>query len=71
MQTTISIPGLHCSSCAAMIKDVSSEFPEIRSVAVDVESKEVTLDHGEDFDLAKWKAEIESLGGTYKVLPVP
>ena len=71
MHTIVSIPGIHCASCAAMIKDISSEFPEIKSVAVDSESKKVTLDHDDAFDIGKWKAEIEGLGDTYKVLPVP
>ncbi len=69
--TEVSIPGIHCASCAALIKDVSSEFPEITNVAVDVESKKVTLEHDDSFDISTWKAEIEALGGTYKVTPVP
>jgi len=71
MFTVVSIPGIHCASCAAMIKDVSSEFPEIKNVAVDVQTKHVILDHAEGFDIEKWRAEIESLGDAYKVLPVP
>lgn len=67
MQTTFSIPGIHCASCAALIKDVSSEFPAIKSVNVDVDTKQVTLDHDESFDKQKWTAEIESLGDTYKI----
>ena len=67
MQTTVSIPGIHCASCAALIKDVSSEFPSIQSVSVDLEGKKVTLDHADDFDLQKWTQEVESLDPKYKV----
>lgn len=67
MQTIVSIPGIHCASCAAMIKDVSSDFPQIQNVDVDIEKKAVTLEHGEDFDKTKWSEEIESLGDTYKI----
>ncbi|HLD71943.1 MAG TPA: heavy metal-associated domain-containing protein [Candidatus Peribacteraceae bacterium] len=71
MQTTVSIPGIHCASCAALIKDVSSEFPAIKSINVDIETKKVSIDHDESFDMQKWTEEIESLGDTYKVHSEP
>lgn len=67
MQTIVSIPGIHCASCAALIKDVSSEFPEIQRVDVDEKMKQVTLEHTDDFDVKVWTTGIESLGETYKV----
>ena len=67
MQTTVSIPGIHCPSCAALIKDVSSEFLAIKSVSVDVDTKKVILDHDESFDMQQWSAEIESLDPKYKI----
>lgn len=70
MQTTVSIPGIHCDACATLIKDVSSDFPEIESVEVDINSKQVTLKHTEDFSKDRWTAAIEELGDTYKVQPV-
>lgn len=70
METTVSIPGIHCASCAALIKDVSGDFPSIHNVDVDVDKKEVTLQHSEDFDQGKWKTEIESLGEKYTVLSI-
>ena len=69
MQTTVSIPGIHCASCAALIKDVSSEFPSIKSIDVDIETKKVTLNHEENFDMQKWSQEIESLDPRYKIQP--
>lgn len=65
--TVVQIPGIHCNSCATLIKDVSAEFPQIQKVDVDVDSKKVTVEHSEDFDAAKWKQEIESLGNPYRI----
>ncbi len=67
MQTTFSIPGIHCASCAALIKDVSSEFSAIKNIEVDMETKKVILDHDESFDRQKWTQAVESLGETYKI----
>lgn len=70
MHTTIvSIPGIHCASCASLIKDISAEFPTITKIDVDLTEKRVTIEHADDFDFAKWKQEIEGLGDTYKVIP--
>lgn len=69
MQTVVSIPGIHCPSCAALIKDVSGEFPSIQNADVNVDTKKVTLDHDESFDLFKWTEEIEALDEKYKVRP--
>lgn len=67
MQTTVSIPGIHCAACATLIKDVSSEFSAIKNVDIDIETKKVTLDHDEGFDMQQWKSEIESLDRKYAV----
>lgn len=68
--TVVSIPGIHCGSCAVLIKDISAEFPQIQKVDVNVNAKKVSIEHGGDFDFAKWKREIESLGDTYKIHPI-
>lgn len=70
MQTTVSIPGMHCESCVQLVKDVSSDFPEISNIDVDLTSKKVTINHDEHLNIDNWKSEIESLGDTYKVLPL-
>lgn len=67
MNTTVSIPGIHCSACSALIKDISSEFSSIKNVDVDLETKKVTIDHEENFDLAQWKNEVESIDKKYAV----
>ena len=70
MHTTLSIPGIHCQSCAALITDVSGDFPAIQSVDVDLQSKTVTLNHKDTFDLAAWTKEIEALNSDYHVQQV-
>ena len=65
--TTVSIPGIHCASCAALIKDVSSEFPSIKQVDVNIDTKNVSIEHDESFDMLKWSQEIESLDPKYKI----
>jgi copper chaperone CopZ len=67
--TTVSIPGIHCPSCSALIKDVSSEFPSIKTIEVDIDTKKVNIDHDESFDMQKWTEEIEALDEKYKVHP--
>ncbi len=68
--TIVSVPGIHCEACSSLIKDVSSDFPEIESVEVDINSKQVTLKHTDDFPKEKWAAALEELGDKYKVQPV-
>lgn len=65
--TVVQIPSIHCTSCVSLIKDVSSEFPQIQKVDVDVDTKNITIEHGDDFNFAKWKQEIESLGDSYRI----
>ncbi len=67
MTTTVSIPGIHCDACSALIKDVSNEFSSIKNVNVDIDTKKVTLEHEEDFDFERWKSEIESLDRKYAI----
>lgn len=70
MQSTVSIPGIHCASCAELIKDVTSDFPEITNVDVDVEAKNVKLEYPDSFDLDNWKREVEALGETYTIASI-
>lgn len=71
MKTIVSVPGIHCSSCAALIKEVSSDFPSIHDITVDLDAKKVTLDHDEGFDLETWSQEVEALDPAYTVHPLP
>lgn len=67
MHTTVKIPGIHCQSCAALIKDVSQDFLSIRNADVDLASKIVTLEHDGRFDLSAWSKAVEGLNASYKV----
>ena len=67
MKTIVSIPGLHCNSCTLLIKDVSSEFPAIKSVNVNLETKLVEIAHTDDLDMAAWIKAVETLGKQYAV----
>ncbi len=68
MKTIVQIPGMHCHACATLVTQISQESSSIHKVDVDLESKKVTLDHDESFDLKAWTKEIEALGDEYKVL---
>lgn len=67
MKTVLSIPGIHCDSCVAMIKDVSGDHPAIEKIDVDLATKQVTIEHGEDLDLHKWIEDVEALSDQYTV----
>lgn len=69
MKTTFSVPGIHCSGCAALIADITGDFPQITNVAVDPVTKTVTLDHAEGYDLAGWRAAISAHGERYTPIP--
>lgn len=69
MHTVVSIPGIHCASCSALIQDVSGDFPAIKHVGVDLAAKTVTIEHDSDFSFTNWRQEIESLGPAYAVHP--
>jgi len=51
-----------------MIKEVSTEFPAIQKIDVDLKTKIVVLEHTDEFSLGVWTQEIESLGDDYKVI---
>ena len=67
MKKTVRIPGIHCAGCAALIKDVSADFPSIQSIDVDLDTKLVTMDHDASFSMDQWKQEIEALNPDYAV----
>ncbi|MEK7524278.1 MAG: heavy-metal-associated domain-containing protein [Patescibacteria group bacterium] len=70
MKTIFSIPGMHCESCVSLIKEVSSDFPSIQKLDVQLETKKVEIEHAESFDKNLWIKEVEGLGDTYKVQKV-
>lgn len=62
MKTILKIEGLHCASCKAVIEDVASEFPQIRSADVHVEVGLAKIEHEDAFDLTLFIKEINNLG---------
>jgi copper chaperone CopZ len=67
MFTVITIPGIHCEGCSALIKDISSDFPAISHIAIDLTHKRVTLEHDETLDFDAWKTEVEAANPAYTV----
>lgn len=66
MKTTLVIQGTHCTSCKALIEDISIETPGIRSCTVDFKTGMTEIEHDENVDWRKFKKEVEGLG-EYKV----
>lgn len=66
MKTTLTIKGTHCNSCKALIEDVCTEVPGIKSCTVDFKTGTTEIEHEENADWQKFKTEVESLGA-YKV----
>ncbi len=62
MITTIIIQGTHCASCKALIEDVASEIPGIKSCTVDFETGKTVIEHDGAVNWAAFKKEVEGLG---------
>ncbi|HLG07800.1 MAG TPA: cation transporter [Gaiellaceae bacterium] len=58
---TYSVPAIHCAHCAMSIREEMSEVEGVEEVAVDVESKIVTV-HGLELDDAALRAAIVEAG---------
>lgn len=69
MQTTVSIPGIHCEGCKRLIEDVSKDTKGVTSAHADLATKRVTVEHDETFDFTQWKKDIEELNPDYIVHP--
>lgn len=66
MKTTLTIKGTHCNSCKALIEDVCTEIPGIKSCTVDFKTGATEIEHEENVDWQKFKTEVELLG-EYKI----
>lgn len=67
MKTSFSIPGIHCNGCAELITDVSGDVPGVIATRVHLDTKEVVVEHDEDFNAQEWKKEIEALDPKYAI----
>jgi copper chaperone CopZ len=58
---TYSVPAIHCAHCAMSIREEVSEVEGVDDVAVDLDTKVVTVS-GNDLDDAALRAAIEEAG---------
>jgi copper chaperone CopZ len=58
---TYSVPAIHCAHCAMSIREEVSEVEGVDDVAVDLDSKVVTI-RGSELDDAALRAAIEEAG---------
>lgn len=65
--TTIIIQGTHCTACKALIEEVCTEIPGIKSCAVNFQTGETVIEYDENLDWREFKKEIEGLG-QYKII---
>lgn len=66
MKKVITIKGMHCASCKAVIEDVAKETKGVIGCVVDVAKGTATISYEGSVDWNALKKEIESLG-SYKV----
>lgn len=67
MKTTLTVQGTHCNSCKALIEDVCTEIPGIKSCDVDFKTGAIKIEHEKNVDWQKFKTEVEALG-QYKLV---
>ena len=67
MITKIKVTGMHCQSCASLIKDVCKDVKGIKSCQIDSKTGEGEVEYNEPGDLEELKKEIEKLGQGYKI----
>ena len=58
---TYTVPKIHCGHCAMSIKEEVSEVAGVETVAVDIDTKVVTI-HGRDLSDVDLRAAIEEAG---------
>ena len=61
MTVTLKVPGMKCMHCEAAVKDALNELSGVNSVAVNLDSKTVTIDY-EGLEVAALKEAIEDVG---------
>lgn len=65
MNTTLSIQGMHCASCKALIEDVCKDIPGITSCVVDVANGTARIEHDASVNPDAIRRVIEGIG-SYK-----
>lgn len=62
MKTILTVEGMSCNHCVQIVTETVSAVEGVESVSVDLANKSVSIEHGEQTDLAKIKSEIEDQG---------
>lgn len=65
-QRRIHVDGMHCASCASLVKDAVQSIPGVRSCELDPKTGGGTIEHDEPFDADRLKKEVESLGYRFR-----
>lgn len=60
--TKLTITGMHCASCKALIEDVCTDVTGVRSCAVDRDAGTASVEHDDSLDPAVLVDEIRNLG---------
>ncbi len=61
-KTTITIKGIRCKSCKALIENVCKDIPGVIKCAVDFKTGKTAVEHDSSIDWKRFKKEIEELG---------
>lgn len=61
MTITLKVPGMMCKHCEASVTEALNELTGVNSVAVDLDSKTVTISY-EGLEVAALKEAIENVG---------
>ena len=62
MKTTVTIKGMHCSSCKEVIEDACKDISGVKACTVDFKSGKTVVEHDNTVTFDQLKKEIESLG---------
>lgn len=60
--TKLTIKGMHCASCKALIEDVCTDVPGVRSADVDFAAGAASVDHDDSLNPRVLVDEIKKLG---------
>jgi len=69
MKTLITIRGMHCGSCKALIEDVCQDITGVTACEVDLKKENAEVEHESTLNLQLLKQEIEGLGQYTVLLP--
>lgn len=62
METTVTVTGMHCASCASGIELFLTSQDGIESADVDYDEQQVHVVHDEDADLSAYWEQVKEMG---------